>query len=455
MMHRASLVILLLLATQGCRCSEEPAPADQSPTVPSSAAPDDRCALVAGNRFSLQGQSGQVEPEEAELPFGVEVGRVAFAQQQHWVPFIRGGRSGASAGLLVLGEAMDARIIELGPLHGDVPPPKVVTRDSRVVVVLAETDASGGAYRLGSVAGGVGGDVDWFAEADQHGDDSPAFDALLLPAGGMLVWDDWNEEAGHSEIRLSRFDERQATRQLGFRRVSPEATDAESPRLLTRGSGAWLVWIALGKPDELTNPAMRASTDEPSADDDALLVNRSWLEVVRLDEAGQPEGEPLRVTPTRGSVVAYDAIAAHGDHLLLAAREDASIAELDEGTIRVLRLSGDGSVQEEAVQAPNLGASAPSLIFDSKPGGGAPHGWMVLASRSGQTMIGGLTPFGSPLEIVQPDPGLGRVGVLAARGGQLLVTKPSGQGAVFETMHCDVAEMPPADAGVLPSPTGQ
>jgi hypothetical protein len=209
------------------------------------------------------------------------------------------------------------------------------------------------------------------------------------------------------------------------------------------------VWIALGKARVAVAPQATVGstgTDDREDREPTVSVHESWLEVLRVDATGQPEGEPLRVTAPDGNVAAYDAIAAHGENLLVAVREDASVAELDEGSIRILRVSADGSVEHERLDTPDLGASAPSLLFDSEPGGGAPHGWMVLASRAGQTMVGGLTPFGSPLEAVRVDVGLGRVGVLAARAGNLLVTSPSGQGALFRTLRCGVAE-PNGDAG--------
>jgi hypothetical protein len=131
---------------------------------------------------------------------------------------------------------------------------------------------------------------------------------------------------------------------------------------------------------------------------------------------------------------------------LFAVREDPTGGALDDGRVRMVRVGPDGSVQAEPVAVDWLGAGAPSLIFDRRPRGGAPHGWLALASGSGSLLLAGLSSSGSPLEPARSDPELGVSGVLAAHEGRLLLVSPHGRDAVLRWTTCLVTPPEQLDA---------
>lgn len=371
------------------------------------------------------------ESEPADAPFGVEIGRVTQHQGRSLIPFLRGEPSGSSAGALRLDGDLAGELVELGAVHGDVPPPKLAAQADDVVVALPDADAVGGGYRLGWLAGDR---VEWFADVDQWDDQSPAFDVVLLPDRGLLAWDDWDRANHRSVVRVASFERDRPAPNPTLSIPVPNGTDAEQPRLLEGPSGAWLSWIALAK------PAASASKPQPPELPSVIEPTHSWLELAALDDTGRPQGEPLRITPSDGHVVAYDGVPAHDGSVLFAVREADTLAELDEGSVWLIRVGADGSIHRERIETDGLGASAPSLVFDAAPGGGAPHGWLVLATGGGSTMLAGLTPWGSPLESPGPSSALGIGGVLAARQGALLVVTPHGRDAVFTMVRCRVQE---------------
>ncbi len=385
-------------------------------------------------QFTLPGLSeGESFEEGRDAPFGIEVGRAITVGSEHWVPFVRGGSSRGSAGVVRLGAGLEARLAELGDVIGDVPPPGLAGLGSRVFVALTESDARGGGYRLGLLRDSG---PDWFGSVDQRGDDSPSFSLLTTESVGLFVWDDWDTALGHSVISLVRFDVQAPDGVEDLGSVSPAATDAEQPRLMSRPGGFWLSWVALGE----------AKPSEDSSSEPLVVPKHAWLEVMPLDASGKPTAEPLRVTDERGRVVAYDGLAAHDGSVLFAVRDGETPAELDDGQVQLIRVQADGSITKQVVEAPHLGASAPNLLYDTNPGGGAPHGWLVLASGGGTTMLAGLSPFGVPLEAATASSTLGTAGVLAAQRGELLVVRPRGRDAVFGLARCLVTDQP-RDAG--------
>jgi hypothetical protein len=419
-----------------------------------------RCDELAGTQFSIESPGVKVEPDEVDAPFSVELGRALATARGYAVPLLRGDSRATSA--LVVRLEPDAKsdrttLTDLGPVHSSVPAPKVVALGADLLVALPDADASGGEYRVGKLSSER---VTWFGEVDEHGDDSPAFDLAASGERWLLTWDDWDPKRGKGVVQIVTAAVGEPIGPDHTRAMSPSTTDAQAPRVLVRPGGYWLSWIALGaaKPpkagtanaatDKARRPKSRAANEDTASDlaqsqddseDEAPLVPAtSWLELLRVDADGRAESSVLEVTPKEGHVTAYDVVAAHDGRLLFAVRDDGGGASFDDARIEVIRVGTDGAIDHEVIPTEELGASAPSLLFDPEPSAGAPHGWLALGNVSGQALLAGLAPWGTPLETLGTDPGLSGAGVLAALQGKLLVARPRGRDVQLEAVHCKV-----------------
>lgn len=435
----SGLAWVVVLAS-GCRCSESSEPPLTSTSSPRLAAPPARCSELPGTQFSVESPGLKVEPEEVDAPFSVELGRALAHSSGYVVPLLRGDSRATSAVIVRLepeGKTERTRLTDLGPVHSSVPAPKVVALGADVLVALPDADASGGEYRVGRLSGEQ---VTWFGEVDEHGDDSPAFDLAAADDRWLLTWDDWEPKRGKGVVLVVTAAVGEPIQPSATQTLSPDTTDAQAPRALVRPGGYWLAWIALG-------PAKQAAKlpDEPTAegeDDAPLAASASWLEVVRVDQSGKAESAVLQLTPKEGHISAYDVVAAHDGRLLFAVRDDGGGAEFDDARIDMIRVGVDGSVERDVMPVEDLGASAPSLLFDPKPANGSPHGWLALASTTGATMLAGLTPWGAALDAPATDDGLSGAGVLAALQGQLLVARPRGRDVQLELVRCQSSTAP-------------
>jgi hypothetical protein len=440
-MRSLSGLAWVVVLASGCRCSESAEPPLTSASSTRLVVPPARCSELPGTQFSVESPGLKVEPDEIDAPFSVELGRALAHSTGYVVPLLRGDSRATSAVIVRLdldGKTERTRLTDLGPVHSSVPAPKVAGLGADLLVALPDADASGGEYRVGKLSGEQ---VTWFGEVDEHGDDSPAFDLAAAGDRWLLTWDDWEPKRGKGVVLVASAVLGEPIQPSSAQTLSPETTDAQSPRALVRPGGYWLSWIALG-------PAKKAAPktpEEPTAegeDDAPLAAAASWLELVRVDQGGKAESEVLQLTPREGHVSAYDVVAAHDGRLLFAVRDDGGGAEFDDARIAMIRVGVDGSVERDVMPVEDLGASAPSLLFDPKPGDGAPHGWLALASVTGATMLAGLTPWGAALEAPATDDGLSGAGVLAALQGQLLVARPRGRDLRLELVRCQSSPAP-------------
>jgi hypothetical protein len=423
-MPRFLLALCALLAASGCRCnaaSELPELTEPSATTRQEQAPA-RCSEVPGRSATLESPGPKVDPEQTDPPFAVELGRADTSSTGILIPFLRSDSKHTQAGLLRLqtGDWQSAPV-DLGTVHSAVPAPKVTRAADAVFVAVPDGDASGGQYRLGRL---LGDKVAWLAEVDEHGDDSPSFDFAAVGNQLLFTWDDWDARLGKSTIETARVDTSAATHDPRLVRVSPAETDAHSPRLLVKPDGYWISWIAMGKPAA------------PTDDDAPLPSSNAWLELLRLDAQGNPLTGILPLTPKAGHVTAYDVVAAHDGRLLFSVRDDGGGAEFDSASIQMIRVSVDGAIDSELVAIDDLGAGAPSLLFDPDPGNGAPHGWLALASANGSTILAGLMPNGTPTEPPDADPTLASAEPLAALRGEILVARPRGRDVDLGMLRC-------------------
>jgi hypothetical protein len=414
-----SVLCLVALAAVGCKRS--PSSGASPGDGPSASAapfveppPPSRCDEPAADATFTLGEDKLLGgPEDDILPFAAEVGDgIAFADG-----FAVGALAPRQGGVAAVVVTLDAagkspRVTSLGLAHGDTPPPRVAALGRDVVAALLESGASGRRLRLAHVEGDA---VTWGPTFDQGADESLAFDVALGEPRGVVAWDDDAKDPERGVIRVATF----VTKGLGApttpRIVTGKKTDAESPRVIARPGGFWLLWIAR-KP-------------EPT-DDDAREVGEAtefrWVEAVPLDANGAPTGSPRRITAADGHVQAYDVIEGGDGSAIVAYRDDDTPSGSAGGVILRVVLRPDGSSDPAVLTDRHIGVGAPALI----------PGWFAIADATAETRLARIGPAGELLESLDSEPVLGRGEPIAARGDVLLVSRPRGKGVRLSVTRC-------------------
>jgi hypothetical protein len=212
--------------------------------------------------------------------------------------------------------------IELGTSHaGDSPPRLFVPKGDNALV--AATYAREGPGDGGAVVGGralslyrlAPGDFGArapapFARLPQADDASSEFDVAFDGPRGLVAWDEDAPSGDHGVIRVRALAFPPKALDAGpggpvdadagasHKPVSPDTSDAESPRLVPRPGGYWLAWLA--------GPIAPAGANGPRAEQENPTRALHWVEVVPLDAAGAPVGAVHPITPATGQVLDFE-----------------------------------------------------------------------------------------------------------------------------------------------------
>src|SRR5690606_11204982 len=200
-----------------------------------------------------------------------------------------------------------------------VDPPRIAAGQNHVFVGVADHDASAAIVRLASISKPTGEpQITWGALPQIGGDESEVFDLALGKDRGVLVYDDYKKSDGHSSVWTVTFGLDDPSKTTPARVVSLKGQDVEAPKLAVRPGGFWLAWIAHSKLETKTKP------DEKNIDLESLVeLGTRWLELVKLDENGVREGEPLQLSARDGHVLVFDLMSASDGSAWLAWRDDA------------------------------------------------------------------------------------------------------------------------------------
>jgi hypothetical protein len=245
--------------------------------------------------------------------------------------------------------------------------------------------------------------VTWGATIPEKQGESQAYDLALGDKKGLVVWSEDSPERGL--IQASTFDLSNLASATPARTISPNAVDAESPRLAARPGGYWLSYIA------------RRGGDDQDAHYVAEEIGYRWIEVVPLDANGSPAGTARGVTPHDGHVIAFDAISSDDGGELIIWRED----DTPSG-------SAGGRVVRAAVHPSSV--SAPAAVMEDDVGAGVPAllaGWVAIADAADATRIAPLSPSGELLAPPLADAWIGSGEPIAAAGETVLIAKPEGR----------------------------
>jgi hypothetical protein len=443
----------LAFSAGGCKrdVSDTTEPSARAAPAPSTVP---RCGEAPGI-FTLGERNPAADPDGGDdiaLPFAVEIGGAVPHAGGFAVSALRADKAGSVALVaLVARNGTRDRIVELGRTFGNAEPPRLAARGEALIAAVPDSDAGGSTLKLAAIRGTS---VTWGAELTQGRDESQVFDLELGQKRGVLVWDEWDKQAGHGVVRQISFDSgdlRTATRP---RTLSPEADDAEAPQLAPRPGGLWLAWIsrhAPDRPNQKPKPKQKGvkpptAPSEPSGDDPVVDLGRRWLRLAPLDENGALSAQPRDVTGRQTHVLVFDLAPLPDGGALLAWRDDSTSPGAEAGAIHLARVGADGAIDTFLIEDEKIGAGTPSLLADPAAPDGAPSLWLALDSVTDATRFVALGKQGRPIDVLADEPAVGQADPLAIFGGRLLLSRPRGLAVELSTARCQPGAPPEAGA---------
>lgn len=257
-------------------------------------------------------------PEGAALPIpgeDVVVGDAAVHGDSVLVGLVRraAGKRVASVARVPF-DARSIAVLDVGLALGDAPPPRpLVHGDKAFVASFARplgAPASGSAPRELRVhrlaASALGPEV---GVVEQQADESFAFDVAWPDGGGegaaVVAWDEDAKRAPTALVADRGVVKVRALSAPAASAVvaSPEASDAEEPRLVARAGGGFLVaWLA-------RRPEVLDAGGDPGEGPGERRSFR-WLEGAALDAKGEVRERARALTSSSGRVASFDLVRA-------------------------------------------------------------------------------------------------------------------------------------------------
>lgn len=382
---------------------------------------------------------GEIPPDEADeefdefAPYAVELGRGAVVNDGFVVGALRDSDTGSYAMVARIGaDGRNGKLVKLGRSRGDFGAPTVTGYKDSVLAAMLEPNAGGRAIRLVKV---TGEQLTWGPEVSEGRDESLALDLATSGDHGVIVWDDVSKDGKRTMVMIESFDPQTMKSDGALRPISSLKNDAELPRLITRPGGYWLAYVVVGEG--------KKPKDEDTGLGGEAIVPR-WIEVVPLDEKGEPVGLPRPVTPKDGHALVFDVENSEDGGMIVAYRDDDTPSGSTGGKVMTVwvRLSGLGEALLVTEEASSTGV--PDLL----------PGWMAIASLSGATRIGPLSAKGELIGELRREPELGNGEVLAGTRASLLIARPAGKAMKLSVVEC-IAEAPVVDGGLPDADAGR
>lgn len=409
-MTKAGLgVALLCTGLFACGSCRKGGAGDASPASSASGSPSTPSVVAESLPRCRAGAQRLAIPGE-----DVTVGDVAIGADGLLAGVIRvdGGKRVAS----VMRASLDlttSSFVDVGPPLGDDPPPSPRWNGAAAYVAYfarQESDAGGKLreLRLARLEPNALGKVE--ASVLQQADESLAFDVAWDDAGaGLAAWDEDAPGKVSGASSGPPFEGRGVVKVqvLGAttRRVaSPETSDAESPRLVSRpGGGFWLGWLARRTEEE-------AYTVEGPGEKRAFR----WVEVVALTATGEAAGPVRRITSDKGRAATFE-LARSGAELAVVVQDELASAEGEGARVVRYLVAGEkgAPIPSADVVDRGVGTALAELVPSTAPAGGAR--WLAWTDTSERTHMTPLLAAG--LVVAAPsmaEPSLDGARVLAA-----------------------------------------
>jgi hypothetical protein len=355
------------------------------------------------------------------VPDAIEVGGTAILEDGFAVAFLEGGAGETHAKLSFSDAALSSgRVVDLGRVHGLVPPPRVARASAGLLVAVADGGVSGIDTRLVRVEGD--GSSSWGTRLPQGSDESPEFGVAVSGKRGLLVWDAWERREDVGSIWGALVSADTATVIGDSFRLSAEGVDAEGPRVVADGDGFWVAWAVVGPLD----PAQRRHVGPDEAP--GALVGPRWGELARVGTSGTLEGRPLEVTSRDARLLGFDLGASDGS-AWFTWREGAASPESPGGRILFGRVGRDGSIDRDLVLGERVGPGEPVVLAS----GG--HGWLAFGDTEDSPRLARISPGGrvGPARVLL---GFGVGMPLALAGDDVLVATPRGRSVELSLRRC-------------------
>jgi hypothetical protein len=363
----------------------------------------------------------------------LEIGDAIASGQEIAVGLVHRVAAGRVAAVALVRSDSEAapRIVDLGPTPGDAPPAGLARRPSDLVaaayaVAGTTTRSRGRPLALYAIKQDKAEPI---GAIDQAWDDSFAFDMAAAGDKTLVVWDEASG-AGRGVIRVAVVG---ADGHVGpTHDVSPQDSDAETPRVVVTGNGFAVIWIAraaepTGAPSDASAPEAVGESRVPG-----------WLETIAVDENGVASGTARRLTSPSGHVSGYD-VAPIGSgaapSLLVVARDESEGSDESGGQLLRVRVTGDTVESAVPFTTDGLGRGAPLLAKGAAP-------WLSWAAHDESLRLLALDPTGAPVGLPSVEPSLdeARPLVVAAAGShgtdRMLAAFPADATGQLRTFEC-------------------
>jgi hypothetical protein len=381
-MNRGVLVLLLSGAcAAGCgSCSDKSSEATKpAPSSGPSASASTMAFAEALPRCRADGPKMSIEGEDVVVGDAVVEGEEIFVGLAR-----RKGTAGRVGSILrVKTDLTGGRVIDIAPIHGDGASPSVFFKDGKPLVVFnvrkeIEAGTTRGMRELRIAPLEDNGIGALAASITQQADESTSFDV----AWPLVAWD---EDAlvpqgkfipDHGVVKVQSLPDGKP------HVVSPDTTDAETPKLAPRGGkggGWWVAWVA--RKPEVEDAGWRI---EGAGD----LRAWRWVEIVALDGSGEVASPVRRVTPEKAHVVAFDFASAgeRGESLAVIVQDEGAASEGGGSRVSRYVIESDRVGATEILDG-GLGHALADLVPAADAGWLAwkdnhDHAWIVPASAS-------------------------------------------------------------------------
>ncbi|MFO0618348.1 MAG: hypothetical protein U0414_37490 [Polyangiaceae bacterium] len=391
--------------------------------------------------------------EPLDAPFAAVLGRAIATPRGFAVPVLGDGENGSVMSVVELDPGGAGVTTRLSRSRGDLEPPVLFADGPKVLGAAIEPDASGLALKLFTIDGGH---LTWGAELEQPKDESLATDVAASGERGIVVWDAVKDDT--SRIVMASFKRSDVGTTTTPRVITDPSVDAEAPRLVPRTGGYFLLYRVRGAPLPETggdSTPTKKKGSSSSGDDDEIDESRgekgfaSWVEALRLDENGSPQGDAEVLTPREGRVTGFDVTAA-SDAFALAWRDEDGPTGSVGGDVHVMRVTTAGPLPVSTLRERGEGGAA-AFGSPAPPSAGVPillGRWIAVPTLRGQSLLASLDGAGNPVERMKPEPAFAFGEPIAQRtvfdgpanaanpADVLLVAEPRGRAVSLHLLKC-------------------